>query len=195
MPSSMEEINTTLPDHVPEMSQDHSSNGRLNPFALYILADCLDDLPTVLEVTNSLCPTNDYVKPAPHVAFPGSDLKQVIDYHISLGFVPGYDYRWFLAVTSTDWRKTGILIVTLDDDDMECKPDAFFIKPEDSGIVLVNLQVGNTDWYEVKESHEIGNEPELPPDYDSGKARSDTRMMIPFQVRMLKLACLRGHLP
>ena len=52
--------------------------------------------------------------------------------------------------------------MTLDDDNFICRPDSLGSKTEESGLTLLNLQILNTDWYEVKETfalhdHQYGN--------------------------------------
>ena len=56
--------------------------------------------------------------------------------------------------------------MTLNDDDFVCRPDSLWSKAKESGLTLVNLQILNTDWYEVKATlalhdHQDGNN-----DYD-----------------------------
>jgi hypothetical protein len=56
-----------------------------------------------------------------------------------------------------NWKSDGVLLVTLDDDQLECHPDKFFCKAENSGLSLVSLQVGNSSWEEEKDSWELKN--------------------------------------
>lgn len=147
----MSDIDITLPSRVPEMSRYHTIATGLKPFALYILSPHPLDLPDLLKTTNSLCPRPDYVKAAPKTIFKNS-LKEVVNYHLTLS---QFDPRYFLAVTTEDWREKGILVVTLDDDDLDCEPDFFRVKAEDAGILLVNLQIGNTDWFEARENYSL----------------------------------------
>lgn len=151
--SKMSNIDITLPSRVPEMSRYHTIGTGLKPFAIYILSSNTNtpSLPDLLKTTNSLCPRPDYVKAPPKTIFKNS-LKEVINYHLTLS---QFDPRYLLAVTTEDWRERGIQVVTLDDDELDCKPDLFRIKAEDSGILLVNLQIGNTDWFEAKENYSL----------------------------------------
>lgn len=152
----MSDIDITLPDRVPEMSRHHSIATGLKPFAIYILSSDPNpsDLDALIETTNSLCPRPGYVKPPPTAIFE-NNLKSVIHYHLTLS---SFDPRYFLAATTENWREKGVLVITLDDDDLDCKPDSFRCKAEDTGILLVNLQIGNTDWCEARENYEIRDE-------------------------------------
>ncbi|KAF1348207.1 hypothetical protein BDV97DRAFT_400367 [Delphinella strobiligena] len=147
----MSEIDLTLPSRVPEISHYHTIPTKLNPFAIYNLSPSTD-LQNILEATNSLCPRS-CISAAPS-AFPNDSLSSIIKHHLTLPS-DQFDPRYFLAVTSEDWREEGILVVTLDDDELECRPDAFRVKAQDAGLLLLNLQVGNTDWGEAKENYEI----------------------------------------
>lgn len=45
-----------------------------------------------------------------------------------------------------------VLLVTLDDDDRECKPKTLWKDIKESGLTLANLQIANTSWYEEKQN-------------------------------------------
>ncbi|KAJ9299640.1 hypothetical protein DTO271G3_2524 [Paecilomyces variotii] len=153
-----DDLDLTLPPRAPEMERYHHVGMRIVPFALYALIDIpSDELTALTQACNAQSrPDNVQVRPAPEYRFVGGPLRRVYDYHLQLGREGQFDPRWFVVVTSKDWREKGILLVTLDDDDLQCKTDAYFIKAEESGIGLVNLQVGNMDWEEVKEGSSLG---------------------------------------
>ena len=66
-----------------------------------------------------------------------------------------FDPCYFVVVLSDNWKNEGRLPVTLDDDNLECKPDRFFVDPTDPDLLLVNLQIANMDWSEIKENYEL----------------------------------------
>lgn len=152
-----DEIDLTLPPGTPEIERYHHVGMRILPFALYTLIDIPSDENTALtQACNAQSrPDNVQVQPAPEYRFVGGPLRRVYDYHLRLVREGQFDPRWFVVVTSRDWREKGVLIVALDDDDLQCKTDAYFIKAEESGISLVNLQVGNTNWEDVKEGSSL----------------------------------------
>lgn len=154
----MSHIDLTLPSTVPEIAYYNDRPGELNPFAIYLLVDLPDqEIRSVTEVCNSHCTSYDYVKLAPQAKFIGASLRDVYESHLRLARGGGWDPHWFLAVNETDWKTKGILAVQLSAEEGET--DKFSIKPEHSGLVLVNLQIGNEDWEEVKESEENSEPP------------------------------------
>lgn len=50
-----------------------------------------------------------------------------------------------------------MLLVALGDGGLECNGDSFRTRAGISGLLLVNLQIGSTDWVEAKECEETGN--------------------------------------
>ncbi|KAG9751850.1 WD40 repeat-like protein, partial [Aureobasidium melanogenum] len=146
----MSEIDLSLPVTVPEMARYQDRPMTLDSFAVYNLLDPHNEPPGLVEKCNSECPRDDYVY---FRASPGVDsLKGLIDHHLSTTVHEGFDPNLFLAVTDPDWEQNGVCVVTLGDD--EGKPDKFIMKTEESGLLLVNLQIANTDWYEAKENAE-----------------------------------------
>lgn len=126
----------------------------LDSFALYSLIDAENDHSELIEECHSQCPRDDYVyfRKAPGI----TSLKSLIDFHLKPTVPDGFDPNMFFVVTDLDWQREGLIIVTLGDD--EGKPDKFTMKAADSGILLINLQIGNTDWYEAKENFELTGE-------------------------------------
>ncbi|KAL1310533.1 hypothetical protein AAFC00_000816 [Neodothiora populina] len=123
----MSRIDLTLPEKVPEMAEYQHKECPFNPFALYSLVECTEMRQDLLKASNSECPDDDYVKLAPQMSVLSGSLKEVIAYYIKLvAEEDNLNYRYFLVVTTEDWRRKGIAMVTLDDDELECRPDPFF---------------------------------------------------------------------
>ncbi|KAL0260176.1 hypothetical protein SLS55_005922 [Diplodia seriata] len=149
----------TLPPTAPvERYRDEPME--LRPVAVYTLVDLTDtELEELRRVCESECvgsEPGDNVRLAPQPRFVGSPLRAVYDSHLELGPQRTFDPIYFIAAVDTDWRRKGVLLVTLDDgnfDEPGCKTDSLLVKPEDSGLVFVNLQIGNSDWEEEKESY------------------------------------------
>lgn len=159
----MTNIDLSLPDSVPELARHQDRPMTLDSFAVYNLLDPSTEPSGLVEECNSECPRDDYVN---FRVSPGMDsLKDLIDHHLSTTVQDGFDPNLFLVVTDPDWKQKGILVVTLNND--EGKPDRFMIKVADSGILLVNLQIANTDWYEAKENYELTGDDETQ-DADAG---------------------------
>lgn len=74
-----------------------------------------------------------------------------MEYHVGLAQDGQLDSRYLLVVACPEWRTKGVVIVALDDDEMRCKPDRLWLKAEDAGLALVNLQMSNVGWEELKE--------------------------------------------
>jgi hypothetical protein len=152
----MSGIDLLLPESVPAMAEHQDRPMTLDAFALYNLVDNEKEPSGLIEECHSDCPQDNYVcfRKAPSV----KSLRGLIDLHLKTTVKDGFDPNLFLVVTDTDWRYKGLIIVTLGDD--EGRPDKFNIEVADSGILLVNLQIGNTDWYEAKEKYELVGEDE-----------------------------------
>jgi hypothetical protein len=74
-----------------------------------------------------------------------------VEYHVELAKEAQFDPKYFTEVACHDWRTKGVVIVALDEEEMQCKPDLLWIKAEDAGLALVNLQISNVGWEELKE--------------------------------------------
>ena len=155
----------TLPAKAPGMERYHHTPMKLLPVALYTIVDLTDDeLRELREECESKCnqEPESTVRLAPRCKFLGEPLRGVFDYHLELGRAGVYDPTYFIAAISRDWREEGILVVTLDtDDELECNVDSFRIKAEESGLSMVNLQIGNSDWPEQKESYGLDSDDEF----------------------------------
>jgi hypothetical protein len=150
----MSGIDLSLPDSVPDMAQHSDRPMTLDSFALYNLVDTETEPSDLIEECHAQCPRDDYVyfRKAPGI----TSLRRLIDFHLTTTVSDGFDPNLFLVVTDPNWQQKGLSIITLGDEDG--KPDMFEIKAEDSGIVLINLQIGNTDWYEAKENYEFSGQ-------------------------------------
>jgi hypothetical protein len=76
--------------------------------------------------------------------------------------------RWYVIVAAYAQCST-VVLVTLDDDDMECKPDLLWTPMDQSGLLCTGFQIGNTDWGEAKEGDLRGPQwfqpgPGIPPE-------------------------------
>jgi hypothetical protein len=133
------------------------------PVALYTLVDITDaELQELRQVCESACEPPDSganVRLPPQAKFIGEPLRAVFDSHLELGRGNVFDPTHFIVAVDKNWRANGVLLVTLDDEDEdedeEPKVDSFRIKAEDSGLCIVNIQIGNSDWSEEKESYAI----------------------------------------
>ncbi|KAG9854904.1 hypothetical protein KCU98_g2937, partial [Aureobasidium melanogenum] len=147
----MSQIDLSLPDSVPEMARYQDRPMTLDSFAIYNILDPHNEPPGLVEICNSECPRDDYVH---FLASPSINLlRDLIDYHLSTTVQESFDPNLFLVVTDPDWEKKGVCVVTLGDE--EGKPDKFTMRASNSGLLLVNLQIANTDWYEAKENAEF----------------------------------------
>lgn len=129
------------------------------PAALYTLVDVTDvELQEIREICESKCEAPNpgvNVRLPPQAKFVGESLRAVFDYHLELGGGNTFDPMHFIAAIDRNWRANGVLLVTLDNGDQECKVDSFCIRAEDSGLTVVNIQIGNSDWSEQKETYAI----------------------------------------
>lgn len=151
----------TLPAKAPGMERYHHTPMEMLPVALYTIVDLTDDelreLRETCESESDQEPESN-VRLAPRCKFVGEPLRAVFDYHLELGRAGAYDPTYFIAAISRDWRSDGVLVVTLEtDDELDCDVDSFRIRAEDSGISMINLQVGNSSWSEEKENYGLGS--------------------------------------
>lgn len=132
----------------------------MHPAALYTLVDLPKDKLSELQRE---CESQTSVDGGKAISFPTrsrfieAPLRAVFDHHIELGKQESFDPIIFILVTEVDWRKSGLLLVSLDaePDDEGCKTDKFRLKAEESGRVIVGIQFGNADWEEAKESYPL----------------------------------------
>ncbi|KAF4633289.1 hypothetical protein G7Y89_g4826 [Cudoniella acicularis] len=149
------EPDLTLPDTAP-VSDHYDTNEDSKPVALYTLVDLTEnDFQELHRVSDEGSMSEDNVRIAPRARFVGEPLRAVYDYHLELAKEGVYNTIYFIVAIDPDWRKNGVLLVTLSED-CDCKVDSFRIKAQASGLSYVNLNIGNTSWEEEKECYEIG---------------------------------------
>ena len=142
----------SLPQTVPEVERYHHQKMGILPFALYTLFDMSDnDLTQLCVACESPYEDEGTVRRAPRSKFTEEPLQAIVDYHLELGRSGEYHPTYFIVAVHQDWKSKGVIVVTLDDDELECRPDLLWTQAEESGILLVNLHMANTDWYEAKE--------------------------------------------
>ncbi|KAK4160449.1 hypothetical protein QBC43DRAFT_270623 [Cladorrhinum sp. PSN259] len=153
----------TLPRTAPSVGHFHDKPMELRPAALYTLVNFTDaELRELQQVCESETFTNtpgSNVRLAPRSSFVGQSLRAIFDYHLEQNEQneqdPPLDPTHFIVAFDKDWKGKGVLLVTLDDDDLECKTDSFRIKAEHSGITFVGIRIGNTDWSEAKDLYSL----------------------------------------
>ena len=116
----------TLPDSVPEMEQYHCEPGLSLPFAFYTFCKLESQK---FEEYRQICETNhgqNIVKLPPQAYFVGGSLRSILRYHVQLARGREFDPTYFIICIYRD--STSVVVVTLDDDDLECKPDLLMDK-------------------------------------------------------------------
>jgi hypothetical protein len=164
----------SLPAKAPSMARYHDEPMSLRPAALYTLADLSDaelrnlERECEAEYADQRPEPGSAVRLAPQPRFIGQPLRAVFDHHLQY-IEENHDYErtYFIAAVDRDWMSRGVLLVTLDDDDLECVVDSFRIRASQTGSAIVNLQIANTGWDEMKEGYE------LKPDRDEGEGGDD----------------------
>lgn len=135
----------------------------LAPVALYALIDLtyqqLEELRAKCEIgcIETGGKRGEAVCLSPRPRFVGESLRAIFDYHLELRNRQQYDPVYFIAVTSPDWQAKGVVLVTLDNDSLKRNVDSIWIKAEDSGLAVANLQIANSSWGEYKEDHRTQN--------------------------------------
>ncbi|KAI1250122.1 hypothetical protein MGN70_008573 [Eutypa lata] len=151
----------SLPARAPSMARYHDEPMTLHPAALYTLVDLADaelgDLERECEAacvdTGSEWGTS--VRLASQPRFVGQPLRSVFDYHLELGQQTKFEPKYFIVAVDKAWRSKGVILVTIDADELDCNVDSFRIKAVNSGLTVVNIQIGNSSWAEEKEGHEF----------------------------------------
>lgn len=96
-----------------------------------------------IETCDAACEVEWQVVRSPRHRFLEGRLRDVVEYHVGLSREGPFDPKCFMVVACRDWRTGGVVIVALDDDEMQCKPDLLWAKADDAGSALVNLQMSN----------------------------------------------------
>ncbi|KAI1359828.1 hypothetical protein F5Y08DRAFT_318735 [Xylaria arbuscula] len=130
----------------------------LLPFALYIHIDGIseDEVTAIENECNSQLPGDAMVKRASRHDLAGQPLIAAVTDHLINISARRFDPFYFVAVVDKDWKEKGVILVTMNDDSDEavCHIDQLCVPAQDSGINLVNLQIANSDWGELKEEYE-----------------------------------------
>jgi len=153
-------LDLTLPATAPA---DYLSRPRENdilPTALYTLisltAEELTEVARACQHEELDFDEYAIVRPAPEPHFVSQPLRAVYDSHLQLGEQGEFDPVYFIVVVDKDWKENGVLLVTLENDDEPPAVDSFLCPVEDTGSIVQNLQIANTDWDECKDNYEIG---------------------------------------
>lgn len=144
-----EQPDLTLPERVPEMERYHDSPMQLLPFALYALCNLDKDR---MEAYRQLCASgleNDTVRLPSRWSFHGESLRAIVNSHVELGQRGEFDPTYFIVCAYAECST--VVLVTLDDDDMDCKPDLLWAPMDQAGLLCNSFQLGNSDWGEAKE--------------------------------------------
>ena len=175
-----DELDLTLPATAPASIREGGHEDCL-PTALYTLVNLtdpeLEELQRVCESGSEQVNPDDSVRLPPQARFAGEPLRAVYDYHLQLGSESGLDPIYFIVATHKDWKKHGVLLVTLDDDELVRNVDSCRVEAKESGLLVENLQIANMDWDELKENFEIiprgGNDSGNDGDNDDGDDDDD----------------------
>ena len=104
----------------------------------------------------------DFIKPAPQPRFLDEDatVENVVRYHRALVKTKRYrnfcDKSYLIIAKSPDWKKEGVLLVTLNKYDLLDIPDdgvafqrgwdSWMFTAQSSGLNVLNLQIANMSW-------------------------------------------------
>lgn len=142
----------------------------LLPFALSVhveLGGGEEELASIEAACNSQTDSHDYPvvqRRTPRHDFAGQPLHAALTAHLeSLAEVVQagrFSIFYFVAVVDVNWREAGLVIVTLCEGSAEDRwhIEQMRVPAEDVALVLVNLQIGNTDWEECKEQYGINGD-------------------------------------
>lgn len=148
-------------------------------FALYVHVelDGDDEISAIERECNSDIKGCSGVERATVYDFRGQPLQASFHEHLH-NVIPHrqFDPFYYVAIVDRDWKKEGVLLVTMDDgsDDDIAKVDTMKVTPSDAGLFLVNLQIANGDWEEYKEGQEDEDDEDRGDDDDrSGVTEED----------------------
>jgi hypothetical protein len=154
-------IDLTLPATAPAayLSQERETENFILPlYTLLPLSD--DELRNIARACESDAANEDgdLVRLAPEPRFNSQSLRAVYDRHLELGVQGEFDPVHFAVVVDQDWKTSGVLLVTLEDDDEPPAVSSFMCKPEGVGLAVQNLQIANMSWEDCEEMWGIVNE-------------------------------------
>jgi hypothetical protein len=156
-----DQLELKLPRTAPSAAAWRTKSILSSKAALYSLVDFTDaELQELQKVCESQCEPEmqkgAIVSLAPRASLANQALRAVFDYHLELAIENEFYPTLFIVAVDRDWKSNGVLLVTLDDEDEpEGNVDYFRIKTRHSGLIFANLEVGNSDWMEEKETYEI----------------------------------------
>lgn len=130
----------------------------LLPFALYVHVEGVaeGELSAIETECNSQLPGDAMVKRASRHDLAGQPLIAAVTDHLINVSARRFDPFYFVAVVDKDWRESGVILVTMNDgrDEAVCHIDQLCVPAQESGISLVNLQIANSEWDELREEYD-----------------------------------------
>jgi hypothetical protein len=156
-------LDLTLPATAPAayLSQERETDNFTA--ALYTLVSLSDnelhDVARACE-TDAAVEEGDIVQLAPEPRFVSQSLRAIYDSHLELGAQGDFDPVHFIVVVDQDWKTSGVLLVTLENDDEPPAVSSFMCKPEGVGQAVQNLQIANMSWEDCEEMWEVGGNEE-----------------------------------
>jgi hypothetical protein len=147
-------LDLTLPATAPAayLSQERETDNFTA--ALYTLVSLSDnelhDVARACE-TDAAVEEGDIVQLAPEPRFVSQSLRAIYDSHLELGAQGDFDPVHFIVVVDQDWKTSGVLLVTLENDDEPPAVSSFMCKPEGVGQAVQNLQIANMSWEDCEE--------------------------------------------
>jgi hypothetical protein len=154
-------IDLTLPATAPAvyLSQERETDNFILPlYTLLPLSD--DELRNIARACESDAANEegDLVRLAPEPRINSQSLRAVYDRHLELGVQGEFDPVHFAVVVDQDWKTSGVLLVTLEDDDEPPAVSSFMCRPEGIGLAVQNLQIANMTWEDCEEMWGIVND-------------------------------------
>ena len=160
-PNMVRQIDLTLPRTAPAtyLSRTSDTSGGYLPIAIYTLVPLPEEeMDEVIRVCQQDYDNNatEAVRAAPEPHFISQPLRAVHDSHLGLGLRGEFDPTLFIVVAARDWKKYGLLLVTLENDDEPPAIESFMCEAESVSTSLLNLLVANLGFTDLRESFEVG---------------------------------------
>lgn len=166
-----EQLDLSLPHHVPEIEKYGNFNYDIAQYALYSLLDIshaeLQDLCVSIEADY----IEDQGEAEPHLItvppiynFSGKRLRDIFEHHVRFMNThlegeredPSWFALAFAVINERDWRSNGVLLVNLD-----CVPDSFQMPTNEAQHILTSLRDIDDTWEHLKDSYQL--RPPYPP--------------------------------